>query len=69
MSNPIINEVRRVRDKHARKFRYDLAAICADIREHQKTCGHPVVTLKEKSGRKSYPMHDSKLVACREKGD
>jgi len=46
MNNPVINEVRRIRDEHARKFNYDLAAICADIREHQKTCGHPVVSLK-----------------------
>ncbi len=46
MNNPIMDEVRRVRDEHARKFNYDLAAICADLREHQKTCGHPVVSLK-----------------------
>ncbi len=46
MNNPIIDEVRRIRDEHARKFNYDLAAICADIREHQKICGHPVVSLK-----------------------
>ncbi len=66
MNNPIIDEVRRVRDDHARKFNYDLAAICADIREHQKTCGHPVVTLKEKSGTKLYPMPESELMACHE---
>jgi hypothetical protein len=46
MNNPIIDEVRRIREEHARKFNYDLAAICADLREHQKTCGHPVVSLK-----------------------
>jgi len=46
MNNPIIDEVRRVRDEHARKFNYDLAAICADLRKHQKMCGHPVVSLK-----------------------
>jgi hypothetical protein len=69
MNNPIINEVRRVRDEHAQKFNYDLAAICADIREHQKTCGHPVVTLRVKAGRKLYPMPESGLLACHEKGD
>lgn len=46
MNNPIIDEVRQIRDEHARKFNYDLAAICADLREHQKTCGHPIVSLK-----------------------
>jgi DUF438 domain-containing protein len=69
MNNPIITEVRRVRDEHARKFKYDLSAICADIREHQKTCGHPVVTLYDKNGRTLYPMPESALMACREKGD
>lgn len=69
MNNPIIDEVRRVRDAHARKFNYDLAAICADIREHQKTCGHPVVTLKDNTQRILYPMPHSELLACREKGD
>ena len=43
MNNPIIDEVRRIRDEHARKHNYDLAAICKNFREHQKTCGHPVV--------------------------
>ena len=50
MNNPIIDEVRRIRDEHARKFNYDLSAICADLREHQKTCGHPVVSLKVSAG-------------------
>jgi hypothetical protein len=65
-NNPIINEVRRVRDEHARKFNYDLAAICADIREHQKTCGHPVVTLKDKINRTLYPMPQADRLACHE---
>ena len=45
MNDPIVEEVRRARDHHARKFNYDLAAICADIRRHQKICGHRVVRL------------------------
>lgn len=69
MNNPLINDVRRVRDEHSRKFNYDLAAICADIREHQKTCGHPVVTLRAKTGRKLYPMPKSELLACQEEND
>lgn len=69
MNNPIINEVRRVRDEHARKFNYDLAAICADIRNHQKTCGHLVVSLKKKSVRKVYPVPESEVLACHEKDD
>ena len=48
MKDPIVEEVRRVRDEHAKKFGYDLAAICADIRRHQATCGHRVVRLTGK---------------------
>lgn len=33
--DPIIEEVRRVRDEHAKRFNYDLDAICADIQRHQ----------------------------------
>lgn len=65
-NNPIINEVRRVRDEHARKFNYNLAAICADIREHQKICGHVVVTLKDKANRTLYPMPQADSLACHE---
>ncbi len=33
--DPIIEEVRRVRDEHAKRFNYDLDAIVADIQRHQ----------------------------------
>ena len=31
MKDPIIEEIRKVRDKHAKKFNYDLNAICDDF--------------------------------------
>jgi len=33
MNDPIVDEVRRYRDEHAKKFNYDLNAICADFRK------------------------------------
>lgn len=33
MNDPIVDEVRRYRDEHAKKFNYDLSAICADFRK------------------------------------
>jgi hypothetical protein len=69
MDNPIIDEVRRAREEHARKFNYDLAAICADIRKHQKTCGHPVVTLKQSRSKDKYPETETEIMACRENSD
>ena len=29
-TDPILDEIRRQRDEHAKKFNYDLAAICED---------------------------------------
>lgn len=48
MNDPIVEEGRRIRDEHARKFGYDLAAICADIRRHQTSCGHRIVRLSKR---------------------
>ena len=46
MNDPIVAEVRKFRDEHARKFNYDLDAICADLRRRQQQSGHPLVSLK-----------------------
>ncbi|OLE36462.1 MAG: hypothetical protein AUI36_26930 [Cyanobacteria bacterium 13_1_40CM_2_61_4] len=42
--DPIVEEIHRVRDEPARKFGYDLHAICEDIREKQATSGRKLVT-------------------------
>lgn len=39
MNDPIVDEVRRVRDAHAARFNYDLDAIFADIQEREKKSG------------------------------
>lgn len=43
--DPIVEEVRRVRDKLARQFDYDIHAIFADLRarEHVENPAHPLV--------------------------
>jgi len=46
MDDPIVAEIRKTRDEHARRFGYDLPAICKNIREHQKHCAHRVVHLR-----------------------
>ncbi len=42
--DPIIDEIRRHRKEIAEKFDYDLRAIIADARKHQKTRGKKVVS-------------------------
>ena len=39
MNDPIVDEVRRVRDAHAAHFNYDLDAIFQDIKEREKKSG------------------------------
>jgi hypothetical protein len=44
MNDPIVDEVRRVRDAHAARFNYDLDAIFRDIKEKEKKSGHKFVS-------------------------
>ena len=39
MNDPIVDEVRRVRDEHAARFNYDLDAIFQDIKKREKESG------------------------------
>jgi hypothetical protein len=39
MNDPIVEEVRRVRDAHAARFNYDLDAIFQDIKERERKSG------------------------------
>jgi hypothetical protein len=39
MNDPIVDEVRRVRDAHAARFNYDLDAIFRDIKEQETRSG------------------------------
>ena len=48
MNDPIVDEVRRVREEHARRFGFDLDAICEDLRRIQETCGHRIVSFPPK---------------------
>lgn len=43
-SDPIVDEVRKVREAHAATFHYDLSAICADLKKKEQDAGHPVVS-------------------------
>jgi len=38
-ADPIVEEVRKVRDEHAARFNYDLKAIYRDLKELERTSG------------------------------
>ena len=42
--DPIVEEVREIRQKHARKFDYDPEAIFADLKRYQDEGGYDVVS-------------------------
>jgi hypothetical protein len=43
--DPIVEEVRRIRQEHAAKFDYDLRRIYEDLKEQEKQSGRRFVTL------------------------
>ena len=42
--DPIVNEVRAARDEFARRFDYDLAAICEELRRLERESGRTYVS-------------------------
>ena len=54
-TDEIIDEVRRVRDEHAEKFNYDIAPICADMRQQQAASKRRIVAVTEKEVKAEKP--------------
>ena len=46
--DPIVAEVRRIRDAHAARFNYDLRAIFRDIKEQERKSGRTFVSFPPK---------------------
>jgi len=55
----IVEEIRKIRETHAAKFDYQLHAICEDLREKEKICGHPLVSFPPKHYTPNYPKRRS----------
>ena len=52
-SNPIVEEVRRIRDAYARSFNHELDEICRDLQKKQKRGTRKVASLPSKRPEKS----------------
>jgi hypothetical protein len=50
MNDPIVDEVRRVRDAHASRFNCDLDAIFRDIKEQERESGRAFVSFPPPTG-------------------
>ena len=44
MNDPIVEEVRQIREAHAARFHFDLDALFNDIKEREKASGHNFVS-------------------------
>jgi len=51
-NDPIVDEVRRVREELAARFDYDVSAIAGDARERQKTSEHEVVSREPRKAKR-----------------
>ena len=49
--DPVIMELHRIKDEHAKKINYDVRAMMADLRERQKSSGRTYVSFANKSGQ------------------
>ena len=51
MNDPIVEEVRKYRNEHAKRFNYDLDAICADLIKQQSFHANRLVNLKNNTNK------------------
>jgi hypothetical protein len=42
--DPIVAEIRRIRQEHSARFNYDLRAICEDLKEQERKSGRQFVS-------------------------
>ncbi len=63
MKDPIVEEVRKQRMEHTLKFKADLSAICADLRDVQIASGHKVLRLAPRKLEPTKHSTGSRLVS------
>jgi len=51
-SDPIVDEVRRAREEHAKQLRYDLHAIASDLKKQEQLHSDRLVSYPPKSPQK-----------------
>ena len=62
MNDPIVEEVRRIRDAHAAMFDYDLDAIFQDIKEQEKKSGCKFVSFASVESAPCQPQPNSATI-------
>jgi hypothetical protein len=52
MEDPVVEEIRRIRQAYAKQFDYDLSAIAADLRRKEQEHADQVVSFPPKPARR-----------------
>ncbi len=55
MQDPIVDEIRRIRQEHAKKFNFDLDAIFEDLKEKERNSGRKTVILRPRRSKPAQP--------------
>ena len=58
--DPIVEEVRAIREAYAKQFNFDVRALCHDLQEQEKASGRTTVSLPPKrlrSAEQLTPVH------------
>lgn len=61
MKDPIVEDVRKARQDHAKKFNNDLDEICNDLKRIEKECDHMIVSLSPRL--LGEPLKQAKIVS------
>jgi hypothetical protein len=59
MNDPIVDEIRKIRDIHAARFNYDLDAIYRDIKEQENKSGRTYVYFPPRKVEQAQPLHSA----------
>lgn len=63
MKDPIVEEVRKVREAHAARFGYDLDAIFRDIKERERKSGRSFVAFASRNAESRLTQQASEAVS------
>lgn len=66
MNDPIVDEVRRIREEYAARFNYDLNAIYRDIKEQEKKSGYTYVSFQREMAEGAGPESTSNAAPAAE---
>jgi len=69
LDDPIVEEVRKIRDEYAKKFNYNLDAIAADLMKQQKASGRKLVSFPSRKPVVVQVRQRTETTVAEEKGE